>query len=401
MSLTYLHPQKAAKAYRAAWVMVTPGRIEENVCLETQGFRVTGITKAPAAPDVVDLGPGLVMPLLFNAHTHLELSALKGKTDPSKGFEVWVKELMGVREALGPAALSAAALKEIRRSREIGTGAVAEISTLGLTRELMAEAGLSGIWFQEVLGGKMDSCLVDLPGTAAGCQETGTEELQLSLSLAGHAPHTTSPEVLRQVKAVTQSRGLPFSIHVAESEAESRFLRGENSEWKRFLSSRGIDTADWPLGNKTPVAYLDALGLLGPGTIGVHLIDTALQDLDRIAQTGTLTCLCPRSNSALHGRLPDIPAMLNRGIAPALGTDSLASCDSLSLFDEMAFTRKHFPGIPPETVLRMAGVNGASALGLASFMGTLKPGQWAGCLYIDLAASGRDDILERLTTNEF
>lgn len=398
MRLTYLPPQQASRAFRAGWVMVTPDRIEENVCLKTRNFRVAGVSKAPLAPEVRDLGPGLVMPLLVNAHTHLELSALKGEVDPSKGFEPWVRELMAARQRLGPAALAAGALKEIRRLRDTGTGAVGEISTLGLTRQAMAEEGLPGIWFQEVLGGRFDP---DLAGFPEKSTPDGTPDaLPLSLSLAGHAPHTTSPGVLRKVKSATAGKGLPFSIHVAESESESRFLRGDNREWEDFLASRGIDTAGWPLGNTSPVAYLDALGLLGPDTLGVHLIDTAPGDLERIADTGTRVCLCPRSNQTLHGRLPDIPAMLDRGIAPALGTDSLASCDSLSLFDEMAFVRNHYPGIPPETVLRMAGINGASALGLLSFMGSLEPGQWAGCLYLDLSAACCDDLLERVTTNE-
>ena len=401
MSLTYISPQQAPKAYRAGWVMVAPDRVEENACLETNGFRVTGVSKAASGMEIEDLGPGVVMPLLVNAHTHLELSALKGKVDASQGFEAWVQAVMTERQTLGPAALATDALKQIRRMHTLGTGAVAEISTLGLTREALAKAGLAGIWFQEVLGGGWDPDLVGFPKKAVDRPGIAPAAPPLSLSLAGHAPHTTSPEVLGQVKAATEKKGLPFSIHVAESQAEGRFLRGQNREWENFLSSRGIDTAGWPIGDTTPVAYLDALGLLGPGTLGVHLIDTEPKDLDRIAETGTRVCLCPRSNRLLHGRLPDIPAMLDRGIAPALGTDSLASCDSLSLFDEMAFVRKHWPGIPPETVLNMAGLNGAAALNLSFAMGTLDAGRWAGFVYVDLAAASCDDILERLTTNEF
>lgn len=390
MSLTYLPPQKAPAALRAGWVMVTPDRIEPNACLETRDFRVTGLSKSLCEPKVKDLGPGVLMPLLVNAHTHLELSALKGKLDPSKGFDAWVKQLMAVRQSLGPAALAAGALKAIDRMHCLGTGTVADISTLGLTRAALADKGIAGIWFQEVLGDTLDPGLEEMPEKA----------MPLSFSLAGHAPHTTSPQVLWQVKTATQRAGLPFSIHVAESQSEGQFLQGKNRSWEAFLSSRGIDTSGWPLGDKTSVAYLDALGLLGPDTLGVHLIDTSPEDLDRLADTGTRICLCPRSNHTLHGRLPDIRAMLDRGMAPALGTDSLASCDSLSLFDEMAFVRARCPDIDPKTVLKMAGMNGAAALGLSSFMGALDTGYWAGCLYVDLEAASCNDILERLTANE-
>lgn len=398
--LSFLPPQKAPAAFRAGWVMVSPDRIERNACVETVGYRVSGVCQKPSAGNIQDLGPGLIMPLLVNAHTHLELSALKGKVEPSRGFESWVKDLLVQRDQLGHEKLAASARDEINRLRNHGTGAVGEISTLGLTREILTDAGMSGVWFQEILGSQLDAETLSLEKADSLSGDTG--RLMLSASLAGHAPHTTSPEVLKAIKAATRKRGLPFSIHAGESQAESAFLRGENPDWLAFLASRGIESDQWPVGKgMTPVAYLDALSLLGPDTLGVHLIDTTEDDLERLSRTETNICLCPRSNAKLHGRLPDIQAMLDRGIAPALGTDSLASCASLSLFDEMAFVRNTWPGIAPETVLAMAGVNGAKALGLSGTVGQLAPGFWAGCLYVDLRADSSDDVRERLTTYEF
>ena len=398
MSVTYIPPKGEQAAYRAGRVMISPDRIEQNACIETCGNRVAGISKSPPSGPVTDLGPGLIMPLLVNAHTHLELSALKGRLDTSRGFEAWVQDLIGLRQELGNEALAAAAAKEMNRLHAGGTGAVAEISTLGLTREIMVQAGLAGIWFQELLGGSLPPELADLPeNNFSGESGAGL----FSVSLAGHAPHTTSPELLTQAKEAAAGKGLPFSIHLAESEAEQSFIQGENRSWTAFLQERGIRADSWPVGDKTPVQYLADLGLLGPGTLGVHLIHTCEEDLDLLAQTGTRICLCPRSNQALHGRLPDIPAMLARNLAPSLGTDSLASCDSLSLFDEMAFIRDQFPGIPPREVLTMAGINGARALGLSGRVGILEKGAWAGMLYVEMPAATENDILESLTTYDF
>jgi len=92
--------------------------------------------------------------------------------------------------------------------------------------------------------------------------------------------------------------------------------------------------------------------------------------------------------------------MINKGLAPALGTDSLSSCDSLSLFDEMAFVRNRYPGLRPELVFSMATANGARALGLDRDIGCLYLGMRACFLYVDLNASNQKQIFERLTLNE-
>jgi len=222
----------------------------------------------------------------------------------------------------------------------------------------------------------------------------------LSFSLAGHAPHTTDPSLLQAAKNQTAARDLPFSIHLAESDAESKFIAGQKGQWKDFLRSRGIDPSSWPIGSKSPVQYLADLGVLDSSTLAVHLLNIDNQDLDILAQTKTKICLCPRSNWNLHRRYPDIGMMLEKKLAPALGSDSLASCDSLSIFDEMAFIRQNYPDIDPVKVLSMATINGAGALGIAHLAGTLDKGKKSAVLYMDLNVSNKTDLMEKVTTHE-
>jgi aminodeoxyfutalosine deaminase len=92
--------------------------------------------------------------------------------------------------------------------------------------------------------------------------------------------------------------------------------------------------------------------------------------------------------------------MFKRDLAPALGTDSLASCESVSIFDEMAFVRQHYPGVSPADVLAMATKNGAYALGLGLHYGTLDPGRQSTFIYLDPGPVTRADILEKVTTYE-
>ena len=208
--------------------------------------------------------------------------------------------------------------------------------------------------------------------------------------MAGHAPHTSSPDLLRFLKYHTLSRQLPFSIHVAESRDETEFITTGQGRWASFLGERGIDCSAWPLPSRSPVQYLNDLGLLDPLTIAVHLLNVDETDLNIIARTGAVPVLCPRSNMNLHSMLPDLPLMLKYGSAklkPALGTDSLASTDSLNMFDEMAFIARQFPQIKPSDILAMATINGAHALGYGSAAGSLEKGKTACFLYIPLSSN--------------
>lgn len=386
--ISFINAFGKKECYRAKWIVMSPDRVLKDSFLETENGIITGVSKTPPKARVTDLGPGVILPALVNTHLHLELSALGNILSFDKGFTGWVQDLLVKREALGFDKLRQAAHDAAGKLTSQGTGYVGEISTLGITREITKQQELLGVWFQEILGGA-------LPSTYA---EKGEK---LSFSLAGHAPHTTDPVVLKKIKDTTASLSLPFSIHLAESSAESEFIDSPGGEWVDFLETRGIDIQDWPLGGKTPVQYMDSLGLLGPLTLAVHLLNVSPQDLEILSKTGTHICLCPRSNENLHQKLPDLESMLAKRLAPALGTDSLASCGSLSLFDEMAFVRKNYPDISPPVVLEMATLNGARALGLDRFCGSLNPNKWSRFLYIDLDVSKKNDLMESLTCNDF
>jgi cytosine/adenosine deaminase-related metal-dependent hydrolase len=384
--IRYVRHTGEPSIFKAGWIIKDPWTVLENAGIALARGRITDIlTTVPKDRTVTDCGPGILMPPLVNAHLHLELSALANRLPLGKGFEPWVAALLKQREAIGIPGLTRAARDAVHALPGQGTGLVGEISTLGITRSLLSGHGMAGVWFREYLG----TALPD---------PTLVREFPLSVSVAGHAPHTTSPDLLVFLKERARSNRLPFSIHVAESDAEVRFLGGDNSQWREFLLQRGIDPTDWPVGNKTPVKYLNDLGVLGPDTLAVHLLQITDTDLDILADTQTRICLCPRSNRNLHGRIPDITTLVKRNLTPALGTDSLASCGSLSLFDEMAFVRKHCPDVPPADVLAMATKNGAMALGMAGEYGTLAPGNRSEFIYLNSGASSRDQVLEKVTS---
>ncbi len=386
------------KTFRAGWVIKDPWTIVENGFVAVAGGQIRKImTSAPKGEAIVDCGPGILMAPLVNTHLHLELSALQGRLPFDKGFSSWVAALLAQREAAGTRTLAAAAYKAAGSLKDLGVGLVGEVSTLGITQAALSDLSVAGVWFREYLGDESQNIH---PGDES-LHIRLQQGFPLSLSAAGHGPHTTSPHLLTAVKHRTRAAGLVFSIHVAESDVEMDFIAGtRGSGWRAFLSSRGIDTRTWPVGNKTPVAYLNHLGLLDDHTLGVHLLHVTDRDLDILAETGCKICLCPRSNQNLHAGLPDIASLLARNLAPALGTDSLASCGSLGIFDEMAFVRQHYRAISLPDILAMATVNGAAALGLGRYWGTLDKGKQAQFLYLEIGARTPADVMEKVTSCE-
>jgi cytosine/adenosine deaminase-related metal-dependent hydrolase len=363
-----------SQAHRAGWIFVKPGVRIENGMVEVVDGRITAVCKARPGTGIVDHGPGVIMPALINAHTHLSLSALRGRIETGKGFVNWVKELIAARAVLSAEEVSEAAAIAAQEVRNSGTGFVAEVGPSEPGSTAMRANNLEGMVFTEALGNSCETS--SLPGDDDG----------LCYSFAGHALHTTDPEVLRSLKSAAVSLNRVFSIHLAESEAENEFLASGNGPWADLLNSRGIDFAHWSIGGERPVERALRLGLLGPGTLAVHLLHANRAEISVLAGTGTSVCVCPRSNFLLHGQLPDISGFLAAGLAPALGTDSLASTPSLSLFDEMAFASEQYPELSPDNLLAFATINAAKALG-RSDLGTLETGQKARLIYVDITVS--------------
>jgi len=375
-----------AARHRAGWVMRSPGSWLADGTVTVAHGKVVEVESTPRTKDStssVDHGPGVIMPGLVNAHTHLSLSALFGKIEMGEGFLTWVRKLVEVRRCLPPDAATAAMEAAVNRLRETGVALVGEFGPHIPIAPALAAAGVSGTIWLEFLGNEQD-----LPPLLPPVGE-------IDFSYAGHAPHTASPSFLRHIKEADRRLGRRFSLHLAESEEEMEFLATGKGEWADFLKEMGRDFSDWGCWGRRPVELAAQLGLLDGDTLCVHCLLVAPGEVQLLARSGSHLCLCPRSNWNLHRRLPEIPAFLKAGLAPALGTDSLASTESLSMFDEMRFVAGRYPTLSPDTILAMATVNGARALGRFD-LGTISPGQTARLIYVDLEAATATQAAERL-----
>jgi cytosine/adenosine deaminase-related metal-dependent hydrolase len=342
--------------HRAGWILVDPWTIIQNGYVRVCNGLIEEVGQGhPGGGQVIDHGPGVIMPAFVNAHTHLELCALKGRILFDKGLKLWVKQLINLRDAEKMENLLTGAKQGVKELIESGTGVVGEISTMGITKDILANSGLAGIWFKEYLGNNSIAKIK--------CNE---RKRHIVTSLAAHAPHTTAPELLVNLKNAARKNNLPMSIHVAESEDEIRFLSTGKGEWADFLSERGIDFSGWGLPVESPVKYLNRLGLLDKKTITVHLIHADKDDFEILLHYNVCVCLCFRSNHYLH----------------------------------QTFISKAFPLVPPSEILAMATINGADALDVADRFGTLDPGKNGRFIYVPVNVTDRSSLLEAIVNNE-
>lgn len=394
-----VQPGSGRQYHRAKWIVAGSDRIIENGYIRVENGIITQVGTSPAPTGSIDYGDGVLLPPLINAHTHLDLSLFKGCCDTQSGFEHWVRQIIALKESADPDEIEKEAGKAASKMAESGTLYAGDIRSDGFAEKLHAKENplslAGGVCFREFIG-SMDPAVVE----SAEIHSCSDDLFPWKHSFACHAPHTCSPDLLKTVKQNTMAHNLPFSIHLAESRLETEFITTAKGEWAELLKGRGIDCSGWGLPAESPVAHLHSLGILDPGTLAVHLIQACEEDLDIIADSGTKVCLCPQSNMNLHGRMPDLSRMIQKGIRPAIGTDSLASCNTLSVLDEISFLAARSQGISPEILLNMTTVYGARVLGIEKSAGDLDVGKPGWMVYLPLTASNSTVLLEKITGYE-
>ncbi|WP_250645549.1 amidohydrolase family protein [Salidesulfovibrio onnuriiensis] len=315
---------------------------------------------------VTDLGDVTLAPGLINAHSHLELCHLRGRTIPDKGFMVWVEDLLRQPIFDLPEEELAKASRELKRT---GTVMVADIATRFPKRMagFLEESGFFFVVFTEAIG----EAVPEHGFIPEGDYDHGVG------AVAGHSLYTTHVDVLRAAKAESSSRGLPFSIHLAEHDDEVAIMAGEPSPFLELLQGRGR-LLDFEPPRKAPVRQAADLGILDASTLCVHCVKVSQGDIETIRQSGASVCLCPRSNEFIGvGRAP-WEKICEAGINTCLGTDSLASNHDLDLWNEAAYFKERYQGgLSLAETLAMLTSNPARILGVGDTLGSLAPGKAA------------------------
>ena len=334
------------------------------------------------AGEVLDLGEQILLPGLVNAHCHLDYTRLRRAISPQKSFTGWIRAINSHKRGVYDEDYLASIASGFAELRKWGTTTVANIESFPELMLRMPTPPLRTWWFLEMIDLRHRLSTEDAVTGALAFFETERPGWLGGFGLSPHAPYTASGPMYELVSKAAEQLGMNVTTHVAESREEWHMFRDGSGPLYDFLLTLGRWMYDCHQA-RTPFAHVAHHAKLGPRWILAHmneLDDSDFAILEALPHKPSIVH-CPGSHRYFrHAPFP-LARLRAVGVNLCLGTDSLASTDSLSMFDEM----RAIPGLAPLDVLKMATLNGARALGFDG--GKIAHGAVADLIAIPHAAS--------------
>jgi cytosine/adenosine deaminase-related metal-dependent hydrolase len=326
--------------------------------------------KTQNAGGIVDLGEQVLLPGLINAHCHLDYTCLRGKISPQKSFADWIRAINAEKAKLSAEDYVRSIREGFAEAKRFGTTGVANLTAFP---ELVSQISspIRTWWFAELID-------VRTPERPNEIVDRAIELLKTvpNWGLAPHALFTASKDLYRHCEEIAQRENVLLTTHLAESREEIQMFGDASGPLYDFLKSIGRPMND--CGNETPLEmFLGALGDRAlPQWIVAHLNELTESDFELLERSKTQfhAVHSPRSHDYFNHRQFPLERLRSLAFNVCLGTDSLASNQSLSLFAEMRAFQKEFPRVSPEEILKMVTVNPATALHQQDMIGRIRPG---------------------------
>jgi len=329
----------------------------------------------PETNEIVYAKDAIILPGLINTHCHSPMALFRGMADDLP-LKSWLYEHIFPAEAkyINPDTVYWASL--LASVEMIASGTTTCIDGYFFADEIVKalhKSGMRALVAQGVIDfpapGVPDS-KKNLDVASAFLQRWMHFSDRIIPGIFCHSPLTCSEKTLLRARDISTQFDFPLQIHLSET-------REEVGEIKQKSSLR-------------PVFYLDELGLLNRHLIAAHAIYLNEEEIDLLAEKKVKIAHCPESNMKLGSGVAPIAQMLEKGIAVSIGTDGCASNNNLDLFAEMDTTAKlaKVANLDPaiidaRTVLAMATIGGARAIGLENRIGTIEPGKKADIIIVD------------------
>ena len=318
-----------------------------------------------------------LIPGLVNAHTHAAMSLFRGLADDLPLMD-WLQNHIWPAEAkwVNPEFVADGSRLAIAEMLRGGTTCFNDMYFFpDETARVADNAGMRAV---------VGLIILDFPTVwAANADEYFHKGIEvhdhfrhnplITTAFAPHAPYTVSDKPLQRVITYAEEMDIPIHMHVHETTHE--VVEAEDNTGQR------------------PLARLEQLGLVSPRFMAVHMTQLADEEIEHIATRGAHVVHCPESNMKLASGFCPVQQLLDAGVNVALGTDGAASNDDLDMFGEMRsaallgkVTARDASAVKAASVLHMATLGGAKALGLDSHIGSLVADKAADITAINLGA---------------
>ncbi len=320
--------------------------------------------------------PGqIVMPGLINTHTHAPMVMYRGLADDLALMD-WLQKYIFPAEAktVTPAFVRTGTRLAALEMIQSGTTTFADMYYFEEEiAKAVKDAGMRGVLGQTII--KFPVPDAKTPADSLLRARTFIQQFKkdplIVPAVAPHSPYTLEPDQIKQASALAKELQVPMIIHLAETRDEVEITR---SQYQR-----------------SPTAFLDSLGVLGPNVLGAHGVWVSNEDIALLKERGVSISHNPESNMKLASGTAPVVKYLNAGVTVGIGTDGAASNNDLDMFEAMRFTallhklQNNDPkATPAPVVLEMATRLGAKALGLDKQIGSLETGKKADLILLSL-----------------
>ena len=331
-------------------------------------------SKAPKieAKKTIDATGMVATPGLINCHTHLAMTLFRGVAE-DQPLQRWLTEAIWPLEAkLKPQDIYHGSLLGCLEMIKSGTSCFADMYFHEeAVAEAVQEAGLRAV----LAPGLLETLDQDL------AEETRKQTIQLAtkyhkpestikIQLGPHAVYTCSLDFLKRVRETATRHKIGVHIHLAESKEMANQIERKHGQ--------------------TETQLLESIGFLGSDILAAHCIHLNQEDMQTLAKHDVKIVYNPVANMKLAQGTARIPDLQKLGITVSLGTDGPASNNTLDMLQNMKVAallqKAHYSDptvLPARTVLEMATMNAAKALGLERIIGSLEPGKRADIALID------------------
>jgi 5-methylthioadenosine/S-adenosylhomocysteine deaminase len=402
------------KLYCARWILPVASPPIENGAVAVEDSLIVGVgtrdllSSQYEQAQVFDFGEAAILPGLVNAHSHLELTAMRGYLEREEGdFSTWLKKLTIARlERMTPDDLYISAACGALEAARAGVTCVGDASdAASASMKAVADVGLRGTIYQEAFGpdpAQARENFEKLRDKVSRLRQYETELVRVGVS--PHAPYTVSAPQLELIAEFARAEKLPLMMHAAESEAEALFMREGRGPFAEGLARRGIK---WRAPGISTIQYLARHGILNTQPLLAHCITVDDADISAIKEAGAKIAHCPKSNAKLgHGRAP-LTAFVENGLSVGFGSDSVASNNTCDILEEARFATllsRATDGkgssekmLSAQTALRIATTGGAHALGLDAHAGMLVEGAQADIAVVALSYAHQNPVHDPAT----
>lgn len=350
--------------------------IEHDMYVGTKDDRIIYIGKDTPMEDFGEIYSGknrLLIPGFYNAHAHSPMALMRGYGENLALMDWLNTRIFPFEDRLNSNAVYWGTLLCMAESLRYGIISSSDMyyfipDMVKAVADSGAKANIS-----RAVANPMGMDITKLPSMTeardAITQFNGIENGRIIIDASIHAEYTSNEETVRCVADLAKEMDVRMHVHLSETKSEHEECKARH-------------------GGMSPAQYFNQCGIFDVPAIAAHCVWCEGEDFDILKEKGVTVASNPVSNLKLASGICNVTEMLKREIPVALGTDSVASNNNLSFFEEMktfailAKVREQNPTvITPKQALEAATINGAQAQGRYD-CGAIKEGNKADLLVL-------------------